>query len=544
MLTKNQTAEMTCESFGSDATGVCRFEGMAVFVPMLLPGERALVRIVKVQKRYAFGRIEQLIDASPDRREPVCPVYRRCGGCSCQHMSYEASLEFKRSQVQELLRRVGGLPVDVPEVLGMDAPLHYRNKGTYPVSLREGQPVCGFFAPHSHDLVPLPEGGCLIQRKESSAAVAALLSWMKAFRVLPYDERGHRGLIRHIMTRTSGDGKTVVTLVCASPALPHAQELIEAMRSALPGLHGLCLIHNPRTDNVILDGKLHVLWGEAALDMTLCALHFSVSPQAFFQVNPVQTEKLYSLALDFAGLTGRETVCDCYCGAGTISLLLAGHAQRVIGIEIVPQAIDNAKANAKANGITGAEFLCGKTEELLPRLVADGIRPDVVMLDPPRKGCEPAVLDAICEAGVSRVVYISCGAPALARDAAILSARGYNIERIQCVDMFCLTGDVETVCLLSKIRSAPHIDIDLDMTELDVTAAETKATYEEIKAYVLEHTGLKVSCLYIAQVKAKHGIIERDCYNKAKTEGNRVPKCPPEKERAIEEALRHFQMIP
>ena len=448
MPTKNQIAEMTCESFGSDAAGVCRFEGMAVFVPMMLPGERALVRIVKVQKRYAFGRVEQLLSASPDRREPACPVYRRCGGCSCQHMSYEASLEYKRSQVRELLRRVGGLDVDVPAVLGMSVPLHYRNKGTYPVFLRDGRPVCGFFAPRSHDLVPLPEDGCLIQREESCAAVSALLSWMRTFRVMPYDEREHSGLIRHIMTRTARDGKTVVTLVCSSASLPHTEDLVREMRSALPGLHGLCLIHNPRTDNVILDGKLHVLWGKASLDMTLCGLHYAVSPQAFFQVNPEQTEKLYGLALDFAGLTGKETVCDCYCGAGTISLLLAGHARRVIGIEIVPQAIENAKANAQANGITDAEFLCGKTEELLPRLVADGVRPDVVMLDPPRKGCEPAVLDAICEAGVPRVVYISCGAPALARDAAILSARGYRIERIQCVDMFCLTGDVETVCCL------------------------------------------------------------------------------------------------
>ncbi len=481
MLKKNQIFRMTCESFGSDASGVCRHDGMAVFVPFLLPGEEAEVRIVKAEKRYAFGRAEKLLTASPDRREPPCPAYRRCGGCSCQHMSYAASLEYKRIQVRELLRRVGGIETDVPPVLGMDEPFHYRNKGTYPVGCSGGRPVCGFFAPRSHSLVPLPAGGCLIQRPKSAAAVSALVAWMEEAGAAPYDEAGHAGLIRHIMTRMAGDGRTVVTLVCASGSIPRASLLVSQMREALPSLSGLCLLVNPRTDNVILDGELRVLWGSAELPMTLCGLRFSVSPQAFFQVNPQQTERLYGLALDFAGLTGRETVADCYCGAGTISLLMAGHALKVTGIEIVPQAIENAKKNAIANGISNAEFLCRKTEEILPRMVSDGARPDVVILDPPRKGCDPAVLAAIAEAGPDRVVYISCGAPALARDARILCDAGYTLDRVQCVDMFCWTGDVETVCLLSKVRSAPHIDFDLDMTELDVIAAETKATYEEIK---------------------------------------------------------------
>ena len=461
MLTKNQITEALCESFGSDAVGVCRIDGIAVFVPGLLPGELARIRIVKTEKRYAFGRVEALLEPSEDRREPPCPVYRRCGGCSCQHMRYEASLEYKRSQVQELLRRVGGLSVTVPPVLGMEQPLHYRNKGTYPVSLQNGRPVCGFYAPRSHDLVPLPEDGCLIQREESSAAVRALLAWMQDCSVAPYDERTRTGLIRHIMTRTAKDGRTVVTLVSTAASLPHTAELVRGMRSALPSLAGLCLIHNPRTDNVILDGRLSVLWGSPTLEMTLCGLRFSVSPQAFFQVNPAQTERLYGLALDFAELTGRETVCDCYCGAGTISLLLAAHAARVIGIEVVPQAIENAKANAKTNGICGVEFLCGRTEDILPRLVEGGVRPDVVLLDPPRKGCEASVLHAISQAQVPRIVYISCGAPALARDAALLCAEGYRVERIQCVDMFCLTGDVETVTLLSRRKDELRVQVTM-----------------------------------------------------------------------------------
>ena len=467
MLTKNQIYDMRCEGFGADAAGVCRQEGMAVFVPGLLPGETASVRIVKVQKRYAFGRIEALLSPSSDRVTPPCPANKRCGGCSCQHMRYEASLEFKRNQVQELFRRVGGLDITLPPVIGMDDPWHYRNKGTYPVADTANGPVCGFFAPRSHELVPLPQEGCRIQRPESSAAVAALLAWMRQYSVPAFNEVTGQGLVRHLMTRTSSDGATVATLICSRRKLPHEEALIAGLRQAVPPLSGLCLIENPRRDNVILDGRLHCIWGSPLLQMTLCGLHFSVAPQAFFQVNPVQTEKLYALALSFAELTGQENVIDAYCGAGTISLLLAQHAAHVTGIEIVPQAIENAKENARANSVRNADFLCGATEVLLPQLVKDGLRPDVVVLDPPRKGCNPAVLSAIAQVKPERIVYVSCGAPALARDAKILCAAGYQVERAQCVDMFCWTGDVETVvCLSNKnARSKDYIEIGLDVED-------------------------------------------------------------------------------
>ena len=464
MLTKNQIYEMRGEGFGADAAGVCRQESMAVFVPGLLPGETASVRIVKVQKRYAFGRIEALLSPSSDRVTPPCPANKRCGGCSCQHMRYEASLEFKRNQVQELFRRVGGLDITLPPVIGMDDPWHYRNKGTYPVADTANGPVCGFFAPRSHELVPLPQEGCHIQRPESSAAVAALLAWMRQYSVPAFNEVTGQGLVRHLMTRTSSDGATVATLICSRRKLPYEDVLIAGLRQAVPSLSGLCLIENPRRDNVILDGRLHCLWGSPLLRMTLCGLHFSVAPQAFFQVNPVQTEKLYALALSFAELTGQENVIDAYCGAGTISLLLAQHAAHVTGIEIVPQAIENAKENARANSVRNADFLCGATEALLPQLVKDGLRPDVVVLDPPRKGCDPAVLSAIAQVQPERIVYVSCGAPALARDAKILCAAGYQVERAQCVDMFCWTGDVETVvCLNNKnARSKDYVEIGVD----------------------------------------------------------------------------------
>lgn len=457
MLRKNDIFEMTCDAFGQDAQGVCRHEGMAVFVPGLLPGERALVRIVKPEKRYAFGRVEQLLDASPDRAEPFCPVYRRCGGCSCQHMTYETSLRFKQEQVQALLTRVGGLSIDVPPVLGMDRPLAYRNKGAYPVGDIDGQPACGFFAPRSHSLIPLPEMGCAIQREDSRDAVNAVLSWMHASGAQAYDEATGRGLVRHIMTRSTQAGALMVVVVVTRAQIPRRDALISALRAAVPELCSICLSVNSQRTNVILGSDIRVLWGQDTMEDTLCGLRFAVSPLSFFQVNPLQTEKLYNLALDFAQLTGTETVVDAYCGAGTISLLLARRAARVIGIEIVPEAIENAKANAVRNGIANAAFYAGATETLLPRMVEDGLRPDVIVIDPPRKGCEEAVLRAILAAKPRRVVYVSCGAPTLARDAKILCEGGYTAERVQCVDMFCWTGTVETVMVLVQQKPADTV---------------------------------------------------------------------------------------
>lgn len=543
MLAKNQCYEMTCESFGQDAQGVCRHDGIAVFVPGLLPGERARVRIVKPEKRYAFGRIEELLEKSPDRAEPFCPIYKRCGGCVCQHMTYETSLAFKRRQVQDLLERVGRLSIEVPPVLGMAHPFGYRNKGAYPVAQVGGAPACGFFAPRSHDLVPLPQNGCAIQGEDSAKATQAVLAWMRRYNVPAYDELSGRGLVRHIMTRSTTHGELMVVIVVTRADIPKASQLIELLKAAVPGLCSICLSINSRRTNVILGTDIRVLWGKDTMEDTLCGLRFSVSPLSFFQVNPAQTEKLYGLALEYAGLTGFETVVDAYCGAGTISLLLAQKAKKVIGIEIVPEAIQNANENAVRNHIENAEFRVGATEELLPQLIADGLRPDVIVLDPPRKGCDPAVLDAIIAAAPKRVVYVSCGAPTLARDAKLLAEGGYIAEKVQCVDMFCWTGAVETVMSLVQQNPDDIVKVGIDADELAVTKAESKATYGEIQARVKEQTGLNVTPLYIAQVKRKHGIIERECYNKAKSESAKMLICPPDKEKAIEDALRFFGMI-
>lgn len=543
MLAKNQCYEMTCESFGQDAQGVCRHDGIAVFVPGLLPGERARVRIVKPEKRYAFGRIEELLEKSPNRTKPFCPIYKRCGGCVCQHMTYETSLAFKRRQVQDLLERVGGLSIEVPPVLGMAHPFGYRNKGAYPVAQVGGVPACGFFAPRSHDLIPLPQNGCAIQGEDSAKATQAVLAWMRRNNVPAYDELSGRGLVRHIMTRSTTHGELMVVLVVTRADIPKAGQLIELLKAAVSGLCSICLSINSRRTNVILGTDIRVLWGKGTMEDTLCGLRFSVSPLSFFQVNPAQTEKLYGLALEYAGLTGFETVVDAYCGAGTISLLLAQKAKKVIGIEIVPEAIQNANENAVRNHIENAEFHVGATEDLLPRLIADGLRPDVIVLDPPRKGCDPTVLDAIIAAAPNRVVYVSCGAPTLARDAKLLTEGGYTAEKVQCVDMFCWTGAVETVMSLVRQNPDDIVKVGIDADELAITKAESKATYGEIQARVKEQTGLNVTPLYIAQVKRKHGIIEHECYNKAKSESAKMLICPPDKEKAIEDALRFFGMI-
>ena len=539
-MKKNDCLSLTAERLGADLEGVCLAEGMPVFVPGLLPGEKASVRIVKAEKRYAFGRMEGVPDpVSKERRETDCPAYPQCGGCSGRHMTYEATLAAKRQQVEDCFRRIAGIDAEVPPVLGADHPYGYRNKTSLPAGGTEDQPVLGFYAPRSHRVISAPS--CPNAMAPANELAAAFLDWMKMFHVKPYDENARRGLIRHLVIRVNRKGESMVTVAANGSSLPHAQELADAL--ARLGTVSLWLNENRTGTNVILSGIYHHIYGRETLRDTLFDLCFELSPASFFQVNPLQTEKLYRAALDFAQLEQKDLLCDVYCGAGTITLSMARSCREAIGIEIVPDAVENAKRNADLNGITNASFHAGKAEELLPRMVADGLRPDVIVVDPPRKGLDPAVIRAMAQAGPDRLVYVSCNPATLARDAGLLREEGYLVRKVQPVDMFCWTSGIETVCLLSKLKSTYYIDVDLDLSELDVTQAEAKATYDEIKAYVFEHTGLQVSNLYIAQVKAKHGIIERNCYNKPKTEGNKVPKCPPDKEKAIENALRHFQMI-
>ncbi len=450
-LQKNQLLPLTVDRFGMDAEGVCRYgeQGFCVFVPGALPGERIMARIVKVEKRHAFARIEEIIEPSQNRRVPRCPVYKRCGGCVAQHMAYEASLAFKRAQVQDCLTRIGGLAISVPEVLGMAEPWRYRNKGAYPVAGQVGAPRIGFYAPRTHEVIDA-SCGCLIQRAEADAAVAAVRQWMIDFCIAPYDELTHSGMVRHIMVRSTQAGQVMVVLVTRVADLPRQAELIEMLRRDVPGIASIQQNINDQPGNVILGKSMTTLWGSDTLEETLHGLTFRVSARSFFQVNPAQTEVLYAQTLAYAQLCGSETVVDAYCGAGTISLMLARHAAKVIGIEVVPEAIDDARHNARANEIHNAEFLCAEAERALPALVAQGLAPDVVVVDPPRKGCDPALLDAVIKAKPARVVYVSCNPATLARDAAHLAAGGYVATKVQSVDMFCWAGGVETVLLMQR----------------------------------------------------------------------------------------------
>ena len=451
-MQKNEIFFLKAEKLGADMEGVCRLDGMPVFVPGLLPGEEAGVRIVKAEKRYAFGRMENLPAVpSPERRDPGCPAYPRCGGCTCRHMSYEASLDAKRQQVQDCFEHIGGIRLEVPPVLGMENPAAYRNKTSLPCGGTADAPVLGFYAPRSHIVIPAAD--CPNAMPPAGEIARIFLGWMRAHRLEPYREDVHRGLVRHLVIRVNREGQAMVTVAANDSRLPFAEELAEALKPA--GVISLWLNENRERTNVILSRKFHLIYGRETLPDTLCGLRFELSPASFFQVNPLQTERLYETALEFAGLKPHENVCDVYCGAGTITLAAAPRCASAVGIEIVPDAVENARRNAERNGITNAEFHAGPAEELLPRMVAEGLRCDAVLVDPPRKGLEPEVITAIAQAGPSRVVYVSCNPATLARDAARFLEAGYRAEKVQPVDMFCRTSGIETVCLLSKITCFP-----------------------------------------------------------------------------------------
>ena len=537
-LEKNRIYRAHIDGYSSEGLGIARIDGQVVFVHGAVRGETCDVLVMKVLKNAAFGKIAALADPSPARRQPDCPYYGRCGGCDFRHMSYEEELWAKRARVQDALTRIGGAEVTVEEILGAEQPLHYRNKSIYPIS-PAGE--VGFYRARSHQVVHVEH--CLIQKPEADALAQAVRDYIARFQVEPYNEATGRGLLRHLYVRTSCRGESLACLLVNGSRLPHEQELVDMLRAAAPGVCGVVLGENTRRGNAILGDRYRTLWGRDYLTDTLCGLELRLSVPSFYQVNHDQAQRLYEKALEYAGLTGRELAVDLYCGAGTITQVLARRARHVIGGEIVPEAIRDAEDSARRNGVENVEFLCGDASRLAAELRQRGLRPDVICVDPPRKGLAPDVVEAAASMEPERIVYVSCDPATLARDVARFAPLGYCPVRACAVDLFPGTAHVETVCLLSKLQSREHIEIEVKMDELDLTAAEKKATYEEIKAYVLEHTGLKVSGLYIAQVKQKCGIIERENYNKPKSENAKQPQCPPEKEKAITEALRHFGMI-
>ena len=539
---KNQIFDLTIDNYSSEGDGIARLDGMAVFVKGALRGERCRVKLLKVGKTAAWGRVEQVVTPSPARIKPDCPHFPKCGGCALRHMSYAEELEFKRQRVEDALRRIGGLDLSVDVIHGAEAPECYRNKAQFPVSDRSGKLSIGFFRARSHDVIDVER--CLLQRPEADAAARAVKGWMERFKVPAYDELTHKGLVRHVYVRTNRTGESLVCLICNGTKLPHLNALIDALQEAVPGMVGLVLSINREKTNVILGKEYQTLWGQDFLYDTLCGLTFKLSVPSFFQVNPMQTEVLYRKAAEFAGLTGDETVVDLYCGTGTISLVLAGQARQVIGAEIVPSAIEDARENAARNGLANTEFICADAKEAAAELVRRGIKPDVISVDPPRKGMAEEVIGHIVSMEPKKIVYVSCDPATLARDLSRFAALGYQAEKAEAVDMFPRTHHVETVVLLSKGEvDSKKIRVEFSLEDMDMSEFQDGATYTQIKDYVLEHSGLKVSNLYISQIKRKCGIEVGKNYNLPKSEDSRQPLCPPEKEKAIREAFKYFGMI-
>ena len=554
-MNKNDIVTVEITDIGVSGEGIGHVDGYTLFIKDAVIGDVVEAKVMKAKKNYGYARLMKVITPSEYRVEPKCAFARRCGGCQIQEMSYDRQLVFKDQKIRGNLERIGGFTKEQIEavmqpVVGMEHPFSYRNKAQFPFGTdKGGNPITGFYAGRTHDIIANTD--CALGVEQNKEILEIILQYMRENKIKSYDEKTGKGLIRHALIRYGFKTKEImVCLVVNGKKLPKAERLIEKLIQ-IEGMTSITISPNTRRDNVIMGDSYEILWGQGYITDYIGNVKYQISPLSFYQVNPVQTEKLYGLALEYADLKGDETVWDLYCGIGTISLFLAQKAKQVYGVEIVPQAINDAKENAKINAIDNAEFFVGKAEEVLPEYYAEYEREhngetahaDVIVVDPPRKGCDETLLETIVKMQPEKVVYVSCDSATLARDLKYLCANGYEITVCRGVDQFPQSVHVETVCLLSKLHSDHHIEVELEMDELDLTAAESKATYEEIKDYVLKQSGLKVSNLYIAQVKQKCGIIERANYNLPKSENSRQPKCPPEKEAAIREALEHFQMI-
>lgn len=538
-LAKNQEHTVTIEGYGEGGMGVARIDGRVVFVHGALRGEKCRVLILKTLKSVAFAKVLEVIEPSSERITPDCPYFPRCGGCTYRHIRYEEELRLKKQRVQDNLSRIGGSDVTVEEILGARDTLRYRNKAQYPVS-KDG--AVGFYRARTHEVIECEH--CLLVKPEADAAVKALREYMQSCRVAGYDEKTGRGLVRHLYIRSNAAGESLVCVLVNGDKLPKEDRLVTLLRDACPKCTGIVLGTNTKKGNVILGDRYRTLWGSDRLEDTLCGKTFRLSVPSFYQVNRVQAERLYAKAIEFAGLTGQETVLDLYCGAGTITLALSDHAKKVLGAEIVPEAIDDARENAARNGVKNAEFFCGDASDVAKKLARENLRPDVITVDPPRKGLAADVVESIAEMQPGRVVYVSCDSATMARDVKRLADLGYTAQRACAVDMFPRADHIETVVLLSKGEiDSKKVRVEFSLENMDMSGFQKGATYPQIKEYVREHSGLTVSSLYISQVKRKCGLDVGQNYNLSKKENVKQPQCPPEKELAIREAFNYFGML-
>ena len=558
-MEKNQEFTVSIEDISEDGAGIGKLDGYIWFIKDAVIGDVVRARAMKMKKNYGFARLMEILTSSEARVEPKCPVARQCGGCQLQAMSYEEQLKFKERKVKNHLLRIGKFKEDeihMLPIMGMKEPWRYRNKAQFPFGLdKNGNIVAGFYAGRTHDIIECED--CLLGVEENKDILGIIKGFMRVHGIRPYDETTHKGLVRHALIRKGfHSGEIMVCLVINGEDIPAKEQLVEEL-CQVKGMTSISYSINQEKTNVIMGKEIVNLYGPGYITDNIGNVTYQISPLSFYQVNPVQTEKLYGTALEYAGLTGNETVWDLYCGIGTISLFLAQNAKKVYGVEIVPQAIEDARRNAALNNITNAEFFTGKAEEVLPeQYEKNKVYADVIVVDPPRKGCDQVCLDTILKMAPKRVVYVSCDSSTLARDLRYLADGGYEVEKVRCCDMFGQSCHVETVVLLSHKKADSYIHIDVEFGEgegkipvdsiakrAEAYKPKEKVTYKMIKEYIEAKYGFKVHTAYIAEVKRNLGLPMYDAPN-AVEELKQPRKHPtPEKVEAIKDALRYFAVI-
>lgn len=542
-LNKEIVFNAVCENLSYDGKGCIKYDHHVGFFSNLLEGEEGEFGMTHYNSNRFYGYMRKMTKISPERVEPVCPHFSSCGGCSLQHMNNAAQLKFKKTQVEECLRRIGGFKdVVVDDTVGMENPFHYRNKVQVPVRKgKNGKILTGFFRENSHDIVEIDS--CCIENEDAEKIIKTVKALMEEMKIEPYDEETDRGIIRHILVRTSFHfSEVIVVLVCRENSIPGEKEFIRNLVEREPEIVTVIKNVNPRRTNVILGEKERVLYGKGYIQDELCGVRFHISAKSFYQVNPIQTERLYRTAIEYAELTGSEKVLDAYCGIGTIGMIASPYAESVVGVEIVSEAIEDAEKNAARNRIGNISFACQDAGEFLLERARMGERFDVVIMDPPRKGSDEAFLSSLIQTKPRKIVYISCNPSTLARDLKYLSS-GYEIKKVTPFDMFAQTYHVETVVLLSRKVPDDYLEVNVELDDDFLTKAEAKGTYDQIKQYIYEKYKIKVSSLYIAQVKDSCGIKERENYNHSKRSDGKQPQVPENKRKLILEALEFYKMI-
>ena len=554
---KNDLVTLEIEDCGIDGEGIGKADGFTVFVKDAVIGDTVTAKIIKAKKNYGYGRLMEVLKPSPYRVEPKCEFARQCGGCQLQALSYDQQLVFKTNKVKGHLERIGGF-TDIPmePIIGMDELFHYRNKAQFPVGRnKEGKIVTGFYAGRTHNIIENRD--CALGVAENKEVLDRVIAHMEKYGIEPYNEATGKGLVRHVLIRYGYFTKEVmVCLILNGNKIPKEEQLVKSL-CEIPGMTSITINVNKKHSNVILGEEIRLLWGQEYITDRIGDISYQISPLSFYQVNPMQTQKLYAKALEYADLHGQETVWDLYCGIGTISLFLAQKAKFVRGVEIVPAAIENAKENAKLNGLENTEFFVGKAEEVLPReYKKNGVYADVIVVDPPRKGCDETLLETMVEMNPERIVYVSCDSATLARDLKYLCERGYELRKVCPVDQFGMTIHVETVVLLSHKKPDGHINVKVEFGEgegkvpLDNIAKRAESykpkervTYKMIKEYIEAKYGFKVHTAYIAEVKRDLGLPMYDAPNAV--EELKQPRKHPtaEKVEAIKDALKHFEVI-